>query len=83
MLFIFHVYFLSTAGKGLTSWLFCVLCFPVFFVTLPYCVPGKVWYLLVSIPDLCLPLYPVDTVQIQKCFKSSKSEVFDMHAVVG
>ena len=27
------------------------------FVTLPYCVQGQVWYLIVSIPDLCLPLY--------------------------
>ena len=38
-------------GKGLTCWLSCV------FVTFPYCVLGQVWYLIVSIPDPCLPLY--------------------------
>ena len=26
----------SPAGKGLTSWLSCVLCFLLFFVTFPY-----------------------------------------------
>ena len=29
---------------------------PVFFFTLLYIVPGQVWYLIVSIPDVCLPL---------------------------
>ena len=29
----------------------------VCFVTFPYCVPHQVWYLIVSIPDKCLPLY--------------------------
>ena len=33
----------------------CVLCSCVY-VTFPYGVPGQVWYLIVSIPDLCLPL---------------------------
>ena len=41
----------SPAGKGLTSWLSCMLCFCVFFVTFPYGVPGQIWYLNVSIPD--------------------------------
>ena len=27
------------------------------FATFPYGVPGKVWYLIVSIPDLCFLLY--------------------------
>ena len=36
--------------------LFCVVLSCVF-VTFPYCVPGQVWYWIVSIPDLCLPLY--------------------------
>ena len=41
----------SPAGKGLTSWLCsCIL------VTLPYGVPGQVCFLIVSIPDLCIPL---------------------------
>ena len=31
----------------------CVWCFPVF-VTFPNGVLGQVWYLIVSIPDICL-----------------------------
>ena len=27
------------------------------FVTFPYCISGQVWYLMVSIPSLCLLLY--------------------------
>ena len=34
----------------------CVM-FSCVFVTSPYGAPGEVWYLIVSIPDLCLPLY--------------------------
>ena len=43
----------SPAGKGLTSCsLVCdVLCV---FVTFPCGILGQVWYLIVSIPDLCL-----------------------------
>ena len=33
------------------------LTFACNFVTLPYCVPGKVWYLIVSIPHLFLLHY--------------------------
>ena len=36
--------------------LLCVM-FSCVFATFPYCVPGQVWYLIVSIPDLCLLLY--------------------------
>ena len=43
---------LSSAGKGLTS---CVLCFLVF-LSLSHFL-GQVWYLMVSIPDLCFPLF--------------------------
>ena len=42
----------SPAGKGLTS----LLSFVVFyfdFVTFPCGILGQVWYLIVSIPDLC------------------------------
>ena len=39
----------SPLGKGMTSWLSCMLCFIVF------C--GQVWYLIVLIPDLCLLAY--------------------------
>ena len=47
----------SPAGKGLTIWPFLCVVLSCVFVTFPYCVPGQVWYLIVSIPDLCLPLY--------------------------
>ena len=33
-----------------------VCCVILYFVTFPYCVLGQVWYLIVSIPDICLPL---------------------------
>ena len=55
LLWIFFVTYVSglsliPARIGLTSWICCV------FVTLPYGIPGQVWYLIASIPDLCLPL---------------------------
>ena len=42
----------SPAGKGLTSWLSFVIVNCVF-VTFPCGILGQVWYLIVSIPDLC------------------------------
>ena len=42
----------SPTGKGLTSWLSFVVLNYVF-VTFPYGLLGQVWYLIVSIPDLC------------------------------
>ena len=36
--------------------LLCVVFYGVF-VTLPHSVQGQVCYLIVSIPDLCIPLY--------------------------
>ena len=42
----------SPAGKGLTSWLLFVM-FNCVFVTFPCGILGQVWYLIVSIPDLC------------------------------
>ena len=42
----------SPVWKGLTSWLSCVL-FGCVFVTFPGGILGQVWYLIVSIPDLC------------------------------
>ena len=44
----------SPAGKGLTSWLLFVM-FNCTFVTFPCGILGQVWYLIVSIPDLCPP----------------------------
>ena len=45
---------LSPAGKGLISWLSfvtfsCVCLFSIFL----FVILGQVWYLIVSIPDLC------------------------------
>ena len=42
----------SPAGKGLTSWLSFVM-FGCVFVTFPCDILGQVWYLMVSILDLC------------------------------
>ena len=42
----------SPAGKGLTSWLFFVM-FNCTFVTFPCGILDQVWYLIVSIVDLC------------------------------
>ena len=54
MVFILHVCLFiaalrSPAGKGLTSWLFCM--FYSVFVTFPCGVLGHMWYLIISIPD--------------------------------
>ena len=43
----------SPAGKGLASWLLFVM-FNCVVVTFPCGILGQVWYLIVSIPDLCL-----------------------------
>ena len=42
----------SPAGKGLISWLLFVM-FNYVCVTFPCGILGQVWYLIVSIPDLC------------------------------
>ena len=42
----------SPAGKRLTSWLSFVM-FNCVFVTFPCGILGQVWYVIVSIPDLC------------------------------
>ena len=46
----------SPAGKGLTSWLSFVVCYCEF-VTFPLVTIGRVWDLIVSIPDLCTLTY--------------------------
>ena len=52
----------SPAGKGLTSWLsFVVLNCVV--VTFPFGILGRLWYLIISLPDLC-PLSYFHTVCI-------------------
>ena len=42
----------SPAGKGLTSWLLFVM-FNCDFVTFPCGILCQVWYMIVTIPDLC------------------------------
>ena len=44
----------SPAGKELTSWLSFVVSYCEF-VTFPFL--GQVWYMIVSIPDLCILTY--------------------------
>ena len=46
----------SPAGKGPTSWLLFVM-FNCVFVDFPCGILGQVWYLIVSIPDLCQHSY--------------------------
>ena len=46
----------SPAGKGLAHWLSFVM-FNCVFVTFLCGIGGQVWYLIVSIPDLCLLSY--------------------------
>ena len=52
----------SPAGKGLTSWLSFVVLKSVV-VTFLFGILGQVWYLIVSIPNLC-PLSYFHTVRI-------------------
>ena len=50
----------SPAGKELTSWLLFVV-FNFDFVTFPCGILDQVWYLIVSVPDLCRLSYFVWT----------------------
>ena len=54
----------KSVGKGLTSWLLLVMSNCVFF-TFPYSILCQVWYLIVSIPDLC-PISYFVRVMIKK-----------------
>ena len=56
----------SPAGKGLTIWLSFVMpnCEVV---TFPFCILSQVWWLIVSIPDLCPLSY-------SKCWSKSKKK---------
>ena len=45
----------SPAGKGLASWLSFVV--SAVSLSLSHWYPGQVWYLIVSIPDLCMLTY--------------------------
>ena len=46
----------SPAGKGMTSWLLFVM-FNSDFVPFPCGTLGQLWYLIISIPDLCCLFY--------------------------
>ena len=52
-LFIYALW--SPAGKGLTSWVSFVV--SAVSLLLSHWYPGQVWYLIVSIPDLCTLTY--------------------------
>ena len=54
LLFLFIAALWSPVGKGLTSYLSFVKLNCVF-VTFSCGILGQVWYMIVSIPDLCLP----------------------------
>ena len=54
--FLFLASLWSPAGKGLTSCLLFVL-FNCVFVNFPCDIMGQVWYLIISILDLCRPSY--------------------------
>ena len=60
---LFNASLWSPAGKGLTSWLLLVV-FNCTFVTFTCGILGKVWYLIVLIPDLCPLSYYVKLEQV-------------------
>ena len=56
----------SPAGEGLTSWRSCMRCFLVI-CYFPFIVLCKVWYLILSIAELCLiPYLNQDLCKIRK-----------------
>ena len=55
----------SPARKGLASWLLFVM-FNCVFVTFQCGILGQVWYLIVSIPDLCRLSYFIRAFKIIK-----------------
>ena len=55
----------SSAGKGLTSWL-SYLMFSCAFVNILCGALGQVWYLIDSIPDLCLLLLSMKIYLLEK-----------------
>ena len=57
----------SPDAKGLTSWLFFVM-FDCVFVTFSCGILIQVWYLIVSIPDLCRLSFFVKIYIVPHCF---------------
>ena len=72
----------SPAGKGLTSWLSFVM-FNCFFVTFPCGILGPVWFLIVSISDICRHCYfviePVHEVSNNLVCATSKASDQPVH----
>ena len=66
------------AGKGLTSWLSFVM-FNCIFVTFPCGILGQVWYLIVSIPDLCRLSYFV-SITSKKFMIIEKYQMMDLYS---
>ena len=54
----------SPAGKGLTTWLLFMM-FNCVIATFPCGFLGQVWYLIVSIPDLCHLFYYKSKVKVK------------------
>ena len=70
----------SPAGKGLTSWLLFVM-FNCIFVTFPCGILGRVWCLIVSIPDLCRLSY-FETIPIRTIIMVNVKCEFSSHRIV-
>ena len=64
----------SPAGKGLTHWLSFVIS-NCMFVTFPCSIMGQVWYLIVSIPDLCPLSYHSVLYMLEKVLFVSRHTV--------
>ena len=62
----------SPAGKGLTSWLFFVMF--IVFCHFPNGILGQVWYLVVSIPEICIFLTFI--------FAANRTEIFPHFAAI-
>ena len=73
-----------TAGIGLTSWLSFVM-FNCIFVTFPCGILSQVWYLIVSISDLCHLSYfhikPVQSCAPNRHMKPVEKNVVNVKAV--
>ena len=65
----------SPAGKGLTSWLSSVVSSVSFHF--PIGILGQVWYLIVSIPDLCNLITFLHLSISNAIFSSDKRDDFD------
>ena len=67
---------LSSAGKGLTSWLSFMVYNCDFFYHFPIGILGQVWYLVVSIPDLCTLTYFVKHCATTHMFVNKNMFIF-------